>query len=670
MADTAKQLADAEKNHNRLKKLGTTEATKEFGTYPKYIDALKETRLKLNDAKADHEDSLSGETKGTEKKPKEEKEKAKEPWEMTKAERGTPDANHASRGVFKTKKDAEANLAELMGKLNKSPETKAILDQFGMDSSNTYQVVKSKKLSNRWGIAATHHHEIANAIKSGKSVPAEVLADYPNLVKKPVKEKVEEKPVTPPTSKIEKKEPWEMTRAGIVKHDNELWGDGNEGAQRAKLFLHKHFVKTAIEEGESVPAEVLAEYPDLAKESEKEAEEKPTPTPKDKEPWEMTPDTPQSESPVNAPVDALVQYITGDRINQPDQFRNLYYKLSNPDRVAVAKELNKRGLLHEIDARKKKPMDAITIINSARGQYRNRYYDSKTEYEDFLSRKAKVTEKKPEVEKEKPKAKEPWEISEREYGEQERQISLTSLREDLRKAKSGEEKPNVFLNGAKSKAALIRTIEKDIEDAKYTKPERYSGNHLGFINKAIREGKDVPQANLDRYDIKTEKPAESAKEPEKVAVTPPKEPVAAETGAKGKQVEAAIHKATGLPLNENGTVTVWHHTSASKAGAIRKTGLLVSDAEPDVYVTTHQKPDTGYGDTAVAIGVNPEKLQLDDEFPNGRRDYSIKTGKPGGSIAVSVDKPATPPKEPVAEVKEIKEKPKPTQCKDYHEPIA
>ena len=111
-----------------------------------------------------------------------------------KAERGTPDANHASRGVFKTKKDAEANLAELMGKLNKSPETKAILDQFGMDSSNTYQVVKSKKLSNRWGIAATHHHEIANAIKSGKSVPAEVLADYPDLVKKPVKEKVEEKP--------------------------------------------------------------------------------------------------------------------------------------------------------------------------------------------------------------------------------------------------------------------------------------------------------------------------------------------------------------------------------------------------------------------------------------------------------------------------------------------
>jgi len=71
-SSTAKQLADAEKNHNRLKKLGTTEATKEFGSYPKYIEALKETRLKLNDAKADHEDSASGD-KGTEKKPEPEK---------------------------------------------------------------------------------------------------------------------------------------------------------------------------------------------------------------------------------------------------------------------------------------------------------------------------------------------------------------------------------------------------------------------------------------------------------------------------------------------------------------------------------------------------------------------------------------------------------------------
>ena len=983
MADTAKQLADAEKNHNRLKKLGTTEATKEFGTYPKYIDALKETRLKLNDAKADHEDSASGETKEPTKEeiqkirekdikdimstkekrikeaeenhekleklgsvefdtyaeytkalsnsrlevneaksdhasmaknvaraerdwkdipsdwktededsvPGEAKEPEKKPEPVEEKPKPEPApkvkkpgkkvseeflAAHKRLGVaeknfrelkilskkkaysehggysgYKNKVDkAESELEDARAAHEKSIpiETKRLgidpwegvdtsipaesshltdreLDEFtskynGMlshyeedlskntllslypkgssadipglaaykaevnrnieiskrNTSNTRSYFEDGTITEKDGTVRTlkkpleehqklgkrisdllrvaekdaenkpasdYAHEMLRKLQIEKTESDEKIAKLsgsyvPNQsapkAKEPEKE-VEEKPKA--------KEPWEMTseeasskiadllgapvketgkprvvfttkteeyafrsgfqtgsktphgppppdKPGLSPKDRKYYAAQRHGwSHGAMAGREVEKLRNDIHEGKPVSSAAMEAYgfklpegyikgggsyvPNQSapktKEPEKEVEEKPVTPPtskiEKKEPWEMTPDTPQSESPVNAPVDTLVQYITGDRLNGPDQFKNLYYKLSDPDRVAVAKELNKRGLLHEIDARKKKPMNATTIINSARGQYRNRYYDSKTEYEDFLSRKAKVTEKKPEVEKEKPKAKEPWEISEREYGEQERQISLTSLREDLRKAKSGEEKPNVFLNGAKSKAALIRTIEKDIEDAKYTKPERYSGKHLGFINKAIREGKDVPQANLDRYDIKTEKPAESAKEPEKVeekpkptAATPSKEPVAAETGAKGKQAEAAIHKATGLPLNENGTVTVWHHTSASKAGAIRKTGLLVSDAEPDVYVTTHQKPDTGYGDTAVAIGVNPEKLQLDDEFPNGRRDYSIKTGKPGGSIAVSVDKPATPPKEPVAEVKEMKEKPK------------
>ena len=455
MADTAKQLADAEKNHNRLKKLGTKEATKEFGSYPKYIEALKETSLKLNDAKADHEDSASGEAK--------EPTKAKEPWEMTKAERGTPDANHASRGVFKTKKDAEANLAELMGKLNKSPQTKAILDQFGMDSSNTYQVVKSKKLSNRWGIAATHHHEIANAIQLGKSVPAEVLADYPDLVKKPEKKPEAKK------EKVEEKEPSEMTP--------------EEASRKLDVLLR--------------------------------APQKETGKPR-------------------------VSFATK---TEEEAFRRGFQQGSKTPHGDPP--LRRAGMSHPKDIK---------------------YFDAQRE-------------------------------------------------------------------GWSHGAMAGREIEK--------------------LRNDINENKTVSATAVDTYDIKLPegyikgggsyvREQSAPLKPEPVEEKPKP---AAETGAKGKQVEAAIHKATGLPLNENGTVTVWHHTSASKAGAIRKTGLLVSDAEPDVYVTTHQKPDTGYGDTAVAISVNPEKLQLDDEFPNGRRDYSIKTGKPGGSIAVSVDKPATPPED-------------------------
>ncbi len=98
--------------------------------------------------------------------------------------------------------------------------------------------------------------------------------------------------------------------------------------------------------------------------------------------------------------------------------------------------------------------------------------------------------------------------------------------------------------------------------------------------------------------------------------------------------QGKVDEATGLPLNEDGTVTVYHHTSAEKADEIRRTGRLKAAAEPDVYVTTRKETDTGYGDTAVPIRVKPEALQIDDEFPDGRTDYRLNVGRPGGSIAV------------------------------------
>lgn len=99
---------------------------------------------------------------------------------------------------------------------------------------------------------------------------------------------------------------------------------------------------------------------------------------------------------------------------------------------------------------------------------------------------------------------------------------------------------------------------------------------------------------------------------------------------------AQIDEATGLPLNSDGTVTVYHHTNAASAAAIQKTGRLKSAAEPAVYVTTRKETDTGYGGVAVEIRVNPDLLQADDEFPDGRKDYRIEVGRPGGSIAVKI----------------------------------
>ena len=99
-----------------------------------------------------------------------------------------------------------------------------------------------------------------------------------------------------------------------------------------------------------------------------------------------------------------------------------------------------------------------------------------------------------------------------------------------------------------------------------------------------------------------------------------------------------IDEDTGLPLNPDGTVTVYHHTSRQAAENISNMGQLQSAGEPDVYVTSRRETDTGYGDTAVPIRINPKQLILDDEFPgDGRRDFRINVKKPKGSIQVKVE---------------------------------
>ena len=98
-----------------------------------------------------------------------------------------------------------------------------------------------------------------------------------------------------------------------------------------------------------------------------------------------------------------------------------------------------------------------------------------------------------------------------------------------------------------------------------------------------------------------------------------------------------VDENTGLPLNPDKTVTVYHHTNKTAAEAIRRTGVLKSAGEPDVYVTTEKSPTTGYGDEVVAIKVDPKKLQIDDQFPDGRTDFRLSVGKPSGSMKVTVD---------------------------------
>jgi len=89
-----------------------------------------------------------------------------------------------------------------------------------------------------------------------------------------------------------------------------------------------------------------------------------------------------------------------------------------------------------------------------------------------------------------------------------------------------------------------------------------------------------------------------------------------------------------LPLNDDGTVYLYHHTSEAAAEKIRASASLRSSGEPDVYVTTEKEPVTGYGDVSVRVKVDPRALVLEDVFPGGRADFRMSVRRPGGTKSV------------------------------------
>lgn len=90
---------------------------------------------------------------------------------------------------------------------------------------------------------------------------------------------------------------------------------------------------------------------------------------------------------------------------------------------------------------------------------------------------------------------------------------------------------------------------------------------------------------------------------------------------KDKKKQQETHDATGLPLNDDGTVTLYHGTTESGEKAIRKEGGL-RGKEDGVFLTT-SKEDLNYGDRILSVRVDPDLLELDDEFPDGRKDFRI-----------------------------------------------
>jgi hypothetical protein len=94
--------------------------------------------------------------------------------------------------------------------------------------------------------------------------------------------------------------------------------------------------------------------------------------------------------------------------------------------------------------------------------------------------------------------------------------------------------------------------------------------------------------------------------------------------------------AKGVQDGVDEMVTLYHGTTKEAAERIKKSGYMKSAGEPRVYFTTDPK-GAGYGDgSVVAVQVPKSRLEIDDEFPGGRVDYSVDVKKPGGGMAVKV----------------------------------
>lgn len=121
--------------------------------------------------------------------------------------------------------------------------------------------------------------------------------------------------------------------------------------------------------------------------------------------------------------------------------------------------------------------------------------------------------------------------------------------------------------------------------------------------------------------------------------------LSSERGAIGLP-KRSIDAKTGLPLNPDGTVTLYHGTTEAGAKGILETSTLKAAAEPDIYMTT-DPGGGGYGDRVIQMRVKPDQLIAEDEFPGGRKDFRINVGKPGGSIPITLE-PSIPPDSPFA----------------------
>jgi hypothetical protein len=97
-----------------------------------------------------------------------------------------------------------------------------------------------------------------------------------------------------------------------------------------------------------------------------------------------------------------------------------------------------------------------------------------------------------------------------------------------------------------------------------------------------------------------------------------------------------VHPLSGVPLNKDGTMTVYFHTTKEMALQISRTKVIPSEGRDRIYVTNESNGaetlrnrgnfDHEFNGSTVLLNVNPDFLQMDQKFDNGRVDFYIPTG--------------------------------------------
>ena len=75
-------------------------------------------------------------------------------------------------------------------------------------------------------------------------------------------------------------------------------------------------------------------------------------------------------------------------------------------------------------------------------------------------------------------------------------------------------------------------------------------------------------------------------------------------------------KSNGADVDDNGYVTLYHHTTEDASNAIKKSGVMKAK-EDGIFFTTKKDSDAqagGRGNSVLTFKIPVEKLQIDDEF--------------------------------------------------------